>query len=64
MKRGVEMAQFEVQFDLKGCMTVDAESYHKAEEMAKKKLGQYKDSMSLHFKKDIDVEIDDVEKIS
>ena len=58
------MADFEVQFDLKGAIIVNAESYEKAEKMAEQKIQQYKDSMKLHFKKNIELKIDDVEKIS
>jgi len=58
------MAQFEIQFDLRGSIMVDAESYHKAEKMAKQRLGQYQESMKVHFQKEMDLQIDDVEKIS
>ena len=58
------MAQFEVQFDLRGSMMVDAENYSNAEKMAKNKLEQYKESMKVHFQKEMDLKIDDVEKVS
>jgi hypothetical protein len=58
------MANFEVQFDLKGTMIVKADSYEKAEKLAKKKLNQYKESMGLHFQKDISLIIDDIEEVS
>ncbi len=58
------MGSFEVQFDLKGAVVVSAESYEKAEQLAKQKVEQYKNSMRLHFQKEMELNIDDVEKIS
>lgn len=57
------MINFEVQFDLKGTVIVNADSYEKAEEIAKKRLENYKESMRVHFQKDIDLKIDDVDKV-
>ncbi len=58
------MAKFEVQFDLKGTLVVSAENYEKAEKLATQKLEQYKESMKLHFQKEMKLLIDDVEEIS
>ncbi len=58
------MANFEVQFDFKGALVIQAENYEKAEKLAKKKLEQYQESMRLHFQKEVDLKIDDVEEIS
>jgi hypothetical protein len=58
------MAKFEIQFDLKGTIVVNAESYSKAEKLAEKRLEHYKQSMKLHFQKDVELYIDDVEEVS
>jgi hypothetical protein len=58
------MANFKVQFDLKGEVVVSAESFEKAEKLAKKKLSQYQLSMQTHFQKDLQLSIDDVEEVS
>jgi hypothetical protein len=58
------MEKFEVQFDLKGALVIQAENYEKAEHLAKQKIEHYKESMRLHFQKKVELNIDDVEKIS
>ncbi len=58
------MTNFEVQFDLKGALVIKADSYEKAEKLAKQKLEHYKESMRLHFQKNIEISIDDVEEVS
>jgi hypothetical protein len=58
------MANFEVQFDLKGALVIKADNYEKAEKLAKKRIEQYKESMKLHFQKEVELNIDDIEKIS
>lgn len=58
------MEKFEVQFDLKGAVVVSADNYEKAEKLATQKIEQYKESMRLHFQKEVALNIDDVEKIS
>ena len=58
------MAKFQVQFDMKGSIVVEAVSYREAERLAKRKLEQYKESMGLHFQKEVELGIDDIEEVS